>query len=160
MTVMRLLIRLWAVAGGPMLGGCHYTEEEKWSVYCVLYIGRDTSGGRTKIIEWYWHTDFDANGQDGKGLYGRGTPFDKNKDDKIRADIADFLSVRPEGRTADYFIGLGMTCSSRSTASKVDSTQCEIELPVQVSAVQRTDFFPARHPFRTGCKSHSPQFCT
>ena len=74
-----------------LLTGCHYTEEEKWSACCVLYIGRDTSSspGRTKIIEWYWHTDFDGNGQHGKGPYGSGTTFYINKGDKIRADIAD-----------------------------------------------------------------------
>ena len=147
--IARLLVLVCGFIGTALLlAGCHYTEEEKWSVCCVLNIGRDTSGspGRTKIIEWYWHTYFDGNGQGDKGPYGSGTTFYSNKDDKIRADIADFLSVRSEGRAADYFIDLGMTCDSRSAAPKGGTTQCAIELPVQVKCGPTYRFLPGTTP--------------
>jgi hypothetical protein len=144
------LLRLaCAIAAAALLvTGCHYSEEEKWSVCCVLYVGGDTSGspGRTKIIDWYGHTDFDGNGRGGQGPYGSGTTFYSNKDDKIRADIAAFLSVRRDGRAADYFIDLGMTCDSRSAAPKGGTTWCAIELPVQAKCGPTYRFLPGTTP--------------
>jgi hypothetical protein len=128
-----------------LLEGCHYTEEEKWSVCCVLHVGAydaATPGART-VINWYRSIVFDGDGQGGQGPYE--TLF-SNKDDKVRSEVAAFLGDNPEGRAADYFVGLGMTCDPRSTASKAIMTQCQVELPVWARCRPTYMFLPGTTP--------------
>lgn len=134
MTMMQLLTRLVAATGGLMLGGCHYTEEQRWSVCCVLYVRADqtaTDEART-VIGWHRQSDYDGNGRGGQGYYAEGKTFYSDKDDKIRSDVTAFLDDNPEKRATDYFVGLGMICGSYSTASGAGWTRCQIALPVPV----------------------------
>ncbi|MBI2741882.1 MAG: hypothetical protein HYX38_35775 [Rhodospirillales bacterium] len=148
MTMLRILARLCAVTGGLMLGGCHYTEEQKWSVCCVLYVQADQSAtdeART-VIGWHRQSDYDGNGRGGQGSYSEGKTFYSDKDEKIRSDVAAFLDDDPGKRATDYFVGLGMACSSYSSASGTDGTRCEISLPVRVICGPTYRFLPGTTP--------------
>jgi len=131
-----------------LLTGCHYTEEEKWSVCCVLYVRADqaASDEARTVIKWHQQSDYDGNGKGGQGYYGEGKTFYSNKDDKIRADVTAFLDDNPEKRATDYFIGLGMTCGSYSTASSNDGPRCQIALPVRVICGPTYRFLPGTTP--------------
>jgi hypothetical protein len=148
MPVMRLLIRLCVLTGGLTLGGCHYTEEQKWSVCCVLYVRADplaTNEART-VIGWHRQSDYDGNGRGGQGYYAEGKTYFSDKDDNIRADVAAFLDDNPEKRPTEYFVGLAMICGSYSTASGTAGTRCQIALPVRVICGATYRFLPGTTP--------------
>jgi hypothetical protein len=146
----RMLVRLCVWVGATvLLAGCHYTEQEKWSVCCVLYVQRDAEPmptGRATIVNWYRHVVFDSGGQGGQGPYGEGRTFYSNKDDKIRSEVADFLADSPGSRAVDYFIHLGMTCGPAPTSSKGIVTRCQVELPVSVRCGPTYQFLPGTTP--------------
>lgn len=145
----RMLLRLCVgVAATVLLAGCHYTEQEKWSVCCVLYVRADeTAGFATRVIvDWYRNSDFDGDGQGGLGPYGDGKTYYSNKDEKIRADVLHFIADHPERRAADYFVDLGMTCGSSATTSRPGVTHCQVSLPVQVRCGPTYRFLPGTTP--------------
>jgi hypothetical protein len=145
---MRLLAGLCALTGGLMLSGCHYTEEEKWSVCCVLYVRAEqtaTDEART-VVAWYRQSDYDGNGRGGQGSYAEGKIFYADKDEKIRSDVTAFLGGNPGKSEADYFVGLGMICGLYSTALGVGGTRCQIALPVGVVCGPTYRFLPGTTP--------------
>lgn len=136
-------------AAALLLTGCHYTEEEKWSVCCALYVQRDAEpmpAGHAIIVNWYRNADFGGEGRGGQGPYGDGQTFYSNKDDKIRSEVANFLADRPGSRVVDYFIHLGMTCGPVPTSSKGAAARCQVELPVSVRCGPTYGFLPGTTP--------------
>ena len=133
MMPIRILTRLSAVVCGLVLSSCHYTEEEKRAVCCVLKIHAYEAAppGSQIVIDWYRNSDFDGDGGGRPGRYG--LRF-LDKDDKIRLEVTSFLTENPEGGAADYFAALGMTCGPPSVISMLGATRarCDIELPVRV----------------------------
>lgn len=149
MTLMQLVTRLCILGGSLLLGGCHYTEEEKWSVCCVLYIQLDPEpmpAGRATMVSWYRQVVFSGDGQGGQGTYGESGVFYSNKDDKIRSEVKDFLADSPGGRAVDYFIHLGMTCGPAPTSSKGIVIRCQAELLVSVRCAPTYQFLPGTTP--------------
>jgi hypothetical protein len=144
-----MLMLLCAFAGSVgALTGCHYSEEEKWSVCCVLYVRADetAAGGARIVLNWYRNADFDGEGRGGRGPYGEGQTFYNSKDDKIRLEIAHFLADSPGGHAATYFIDLGMTCDPPPTMSKGGMTRCQIDLPVRARCGPTYRFLPGTTP--------------
>ena len=148
--IARLLRPACGIAAAALLlTGCHYTEDEKWSVCCVLYVQRNPEpapAGRATMINWYRHVVFDGEGQGGQGPYGEGGTFYSNKDDKIRSEVMDFLADSPGNRAVDYFIHLGMTCGPAPTSLKGIVTRCQVELPVSVRCGPTYQFLPGTTP--------------
>lgn len=147
--MLRMLMLVGIFVGLALaLGGCHYTEEQKWSVCCVLYVRADqTATGETRtVIGWHRQSDYDGNGRGGQGYYAEGKTFYSDKDDKIRSDVTAFLDDNPEKRATDYFVGLGMICGSYSTASGAGGTRCQIALPVRVICGPTYRFLPGTTP--------------
>ena len=144
--IARLLVLVCGFIGTALLlAGCHYTEEEKWSVCCVLYVRADetAASGARVVLNWYRNVDFDGEGRGGRGPYGEGQTFYNSKDDKIRLEIAAFLAGSPGDRAARYFIGLGMTCDP---PSKGGVTRCQIDLPVRARCGPTYRFLPGTTP--------------
>lgn len=148
MTARLLRLACGITAAALVLTGCNYSEEEEWSVCCVLYVRADqtASGEARTVIKWHQQTDYDGNGTGGQGYYGEGKTFYSSKDDKIRADVTAFLDDNPEKRSTDYFLGLGMTCGPYATASGGSGTRCEIALPVGVTCGPTYRFLPGTTP--------------
>lgn len=127
----------WAgLSSGAALsvGGCHYTEEQKWDVCCVLYIIKDeapSQSARATIIEWQAHTGFHGHGIAG-GSTVSGRPGDTSKHRQIRLEIANFLADSPGGQASDYFRSLGMACDPVTPSPTVGAAHCRLELPIQV----------------------------
>jgi hypothetical protein len=116
------------------LSGCHYTEEQKWDVCCVLYIIKEkppSQPERATIIEWQAHTWFH-----GRGVAGDSNTTDRagdtNKKRQIRLEIANFLADSPGSQASDYFRSLGMACDPVTSPPKSSVTRCLLELPIQV----------------------------
>ena len=137
MTPTPFLARLYAVGVIAFaLGSCHYSEEEKRAVCCVLNIHAYEAAplGTQIVINWYRSSDFDGDGSGRQGPYSDGGVRFLDKDDKIRLEVTSFLAENPKGGAADYFVALGMTCGPPSVISTLGATRarCEIELPVRV----------------------------
>ena len=145
----RSIAWLCAVIGAALaLGSCHYTEEQKWSVCCVLYVGAGEAAGPEErtIIRWFGWSDYEGDGKGGPGTYSEGKTFYIDRDDKIRGSVAEFLADNPDKRATDYFIGLGMTCSSSQAVSGADGSRCRISLPVRVVCGPTYTFLPGMTP--------------
>src|SRR4051794_1218389 len=88
---------VWAglsAAAALSLSGCHYTEEQKWAVCCVLYIIKDeapSQSARATMIEWQAHTGFHGRGIAGDSTVS-GRLGDTPKHRQIRLEIANFLA--------------------------------------------------------------------
>jgi hypothetical protein len=140
----------WAalsVATALSLGGCHYTEAQKWAVCCALYVIKDKApepSARATIIEWQGVTMFGGDGSaaDLNDLKSA----DSNKRRQIKLEIANFLADRPRGQASDYFRSLGMTCGPATPSTKVGVTRCDLELPIQVECGPTYRFLPGTTP--------------
>jgi hypothetical protein len=136
MMPIRVLARLSVIVCALVLSSCHYTEEEKRAVCCVLNIHAYEAAplGTQIVINWYRSSDFDGDGGGRQGPYGDGEVRFLDKDDKIRLEVKSFLAENPKGEAADFFVALGMTCGPPSVISMLGATRarCEIELPVWV----------------------------
>lgn len=134
---IRVLERLCMVVCALMLSSCHYTEEEKRAVCCVLNIHAYEAAPRDTriVINWYRSSDFDGDGDGRQGPYGDDAVRFLDKEDKIRLEVTTFLAENPKAGAADYFVALGMMCGSPSVTSMLGATRarCEIELPVRVT---------------------------
>ena len=133
---VRCLVWAGLSAGIPLsLSGCHYTEEQKWDVCCVLYIAKDdeaqASPARATIFKWQVLTSFDGRGRANEGN-DSGRFRDSNKKRRIELEIANFLADSPGGRASDYFRSLGMACDPLMPSRKAGVTRCDLELPIQV----------------------------
>jgi hypothetical protein len=133
---IRVLASLGVVACALVLSSCHYTEEEKRAVCCVLNIHAYEAApvSAQVVINWYRSSDFDGDGSGRQGPYGDGEVRFLDKDDKIRLEVTRFLAENPKGGAADYFVALGMTCGPPSIISMLGAARarCKIELPVRV----------------------------
>lgn len=146
---VRCLVWVGLSAGIPLsLGGCHYTEAQKWDVCCVLYIAKDDkaqdSPERRTILSWQVTTSFNGHGKANEGTIG-GVPFG-NKKGRIEAEIANFLADSPGGRASDYFRSLGMACDPAPSSPKAGVTRCDLELPIRVTCGPTYRFLPGTTP--------------
>lgn len=147
MRLFFLGICIWAGAV-LSLAGCHYSEEERWSVCCVTHIlpeATASSAARTTIISWQRLTLFDGDGRAGDGGYGSRS-FDSYKNHRIKSEIANFLADNPTARATDYLAGLEMTCGADPTISKAGRTRCDLELPIWVQCGPTYRFLPGTTP--------------
>jgi hypothetical protein len=131
-----------------LLGGCHYSEEDKWKVCCALYILRDetpSASARTTIIKWQRATSFNGDGR-AVDWNDDGKSSDTNKKRQIKSEIANFLADSPGGRATDYFLSLGMTCSPDMAILKADVMHCEIELAIWVDCGPTYRWLPGTTP--------------
>jgi hypothetical protein len=132
---VRYLVWAGLSAGTALsLSGCHYTEEQKWAVCCVLYIIKDAAPSqpeRATIIKWQTHTWFHGRGIAGDPIYLSRTG-DTDKEQRIKLEIANFLADSPGGQASDYFRSLGMACDPVTPSPKVGVTRCRLELPIHV----------------------------
>lgn len=135
MMPIRLLARPSVIVCALVLSSCHYTEEEKRAVCCVLNIHAYEAAplGTQIVVNWYRSSDFEGDGAGRRGPYGDGEVRFLDKDDKIRLEVARYLAANPQAGAADYFVALGMTCGPSSVTSMLGATRarCEIELPVR-----------------------------
>src|SRR5205823_6354758 len=84
------------------LGGCHYTEEQKWAVCCALCNIKDeapSESARATIIEWQGLTWFDGHGN----ASDSSDSGDTNKKRRTNLEIVNFLADNPGGQASDYF---------------------------------------------------------
>lgn len=148
-TFVRCLVGAGLSAGIPLaLGGCHYTEEQKWAVCCVLYIIKEKAPSQPeRAIIFGWQVLASFNGQ-GRAVDGNdsGMSPDSNKKRRIKLEIANFLADSPGGRASDYFRSLAMACDPAMSSPKAGVTRCHIELPIQVTCGPTYRFLPGTTP--------------
>jgi hypothetical protein len=159
-------MRLWVLAGGGfLLGSCHYSEEEKWGVCCVLYITGEEKPGpsaRATIIDCQRRTWFGGDGSASE-VIDVGAPRDNWKshtwkNQQVRAAIGNFLADSPGGRATDYFLSLGMTCSPVMATPGNDVTQCAIDLPIWVNCGPTYRWLPGTTPIPKELQKPIPAF--
>lgn len=157
---VRCLVWAGFSAGIPLsLGGCHYTEEQKWAVCCALYIAKDDkaqgSPERATIFKWQVNTSFNGRGRANEGNDSAMSPA-SNKKRRIELEIANFLADSPGGRASDYFRSLGMACDPAMPSPKAGVTRCHLELPIQVMCGPTYRRLPGTTPIPKEMQEHLP----
>jgi hypothetical protein len=140
-------LRLLMAAAFP-LAGCHYTEEQSWSICCTtMIVGDETASppGRQTIIGWVRRTGFSGTGKADEWVNSSLPPFYSWKKNKIASDLADYLAGNPGNPASAFFVSLGMTCR-RKAATNDDVTRCDVELPTWVECLSMNIYFPGGPP--------------
>lgn len=135
----RSLIQAWAFATIALsLVGCFYDEEASWRDCCTLSVITDEpsiSPSQKPIIDWLNPTR----------LEGDGSVFDSYLVERIKPSITEFFVGNPGVRAHEYFLSLGMACQPAVFAPRVQTTRCEIELPIWVKC-QSKNMLPGLVP--------------
>ena len=129
----RTLIQACALATIALsLAGCVYSEEASWRDCCTLSVVTDEPSippGQKPMIDWLKATRFAG---DGSASDSPAVGRDSDKVRRIKAGITEFFVSNPGVRAHEYFLSLGMTCRPAVFAPRVETTRCEIDLPVWV----------------------------